>query len=232
MTIDAALVAVRLSELERRVAAVQRPWAHPVTVTAVTKGFGGDALVAAAEAGCTRIGENYAQELIAKRPALESIEPASRPEIDFIGRLQSNKVRQLVDVVDRFATVDRPSLADEIAKRRPGARILVQVNATAEPQKGGCPVADTAALVEHCRSVGLRVEGLLTVGPTDEPPEAARRPFATVRALTDELGLEECSMGMTADLEIGVACGSTNIRVGTALFGPRPPRGSTWSDGA
>ena len=186
-----------------------------VAVVAVTKGFGADAIDAALAAGCTRIGENYAQELLAKRAALAAA------EVHFIGRLQSNKIRSLAGVVQLYESVDRLSVVHELARRDPGARILVQVNATGEPGKGGCPPADTPSLVGHAIDSGLDVRGLMTVGPTSGSAPDARAAFRTVRALADRLGLVECSMGMTADLEVAVQEGSTEVRVGTALFGPR-----------
>jgi pyridoxal phosphate enzyme (YggS family) len=213
-------VASRLAEVRREIDAVDRPWNHDVEVLAVTKGFGGEAIEAAVAAGCRSIGENYAQELLEKRVTLEEIQPV----VHFIGRLQSNKVKQLVEVVDVWASVDRAGLVEEIARRAPGARVLVQVDTTCDPAKGGCPVAETPTLVGRAGDLGLLVEGLMTVGPTGEPPDAARSGFRTVRHLADELGLSVCSMGMSGDLAVAVEEGSTQVRIGTALFGPRPPR--------
>ncbi len=102
--------------------------------------------------------------------------------------------------------------------------MLIQVDTTDEPGKGGCPIADLDPLVDHVRDLGLHLEGLMTVGPTEGDPAAAAPGFRAVRAAVDRHGLAVCSMGMTADLEVAVAEGSTQIRVGTALFGPRPPR--------
>jgi pyridoxal phosphate enzyme (YggS family) len=221
--IDARDVRERLDDVERRIERVERTWDHPVSVMAVTKGFDGDAIEAAAAAGCETIGENYAQELLHKRDSIERAGVA----VEFIGHLQSNKVRQIASIVDRWSSVDRVSVAAEIAKRQPGGRVLVQVNSTGEPQKGGCAPEDTVALVQRCRDLGLSVEGLMTVGPTGEPPHAAESGFRLVRDLVDRLDLVTCSMGMTNDLEVAVTCGSTNVRLGTALFGPRPPRVST-----
>ncbi len=220
MNVDAVRTA--LAAMRARIDGVARSWSHPVEVTAVTKAFPPDAISAAVAAGCRSVGENYAQELLAKRPVLDHLDASDRPRVDFIGQLQSNKVRQLAGLVDRWATVDRVSLATEIARRDPAGRVLVQVNATGESQKGGCAFDDVAGLVEQCRALGLTVEGLLTVGPTNEPPAAAADGFEAVRGLVDELGLEVCSMGMTADLEVAVAAGATNVRIGSALFGPRP----------
>ena len=186
----------------------------------MTKGFGPDAVRAAAAAGLRMIGENYAQELVTKAPVAAS----SGLAVHFIGQLQSNKVRQLAGTVDVYETVDRRRLVDELVKRAPGATVLVQVDTTGEPGKGGCPVDDVAALVEAARAAGLDVDGLMTVGPTTGGPEAARPGFRTVRRLVDDLGLRTCSMGMSADLDVAVAEGSTRVRVGTALFGPRRTR--------
>jgi pyridoxal phosphate enzyme (YggS family) len=197
---------------------VERAWDHRVEIVAVTKGFEAGAIEFAVAAGCRSVGENYAQELISKREVIERL----RPEVHFIGRLQSNKVRQLVGLVDVWASLDRRSIIDEVAKRADGARVLIQVNTTGEEGKGGCSPIDLAALVARVRDGGLRLDGLMTVGPTAEPPEAARVGFRIVRELVDEYGLSVCSMGMTADSRIAVEEGSTEIRVGTALFGQRP----------
>lgn len=185
----------------------------------VTKTFPVEACEAALAAGCTAVGENYAQEVVAKLAGHEG-----RIPVHFIGQLQSNKVRQIAPFVTVYETVDRPSLADEIARRAPGATILVQVAAGAEPGKGGCPPDAVGALLDHAQSLGLVVEGLMTVGPTTGGPEAARQGFRQVRAMCTSLGLTVCSMGMSDDLEVAVQEGSTQVRIGSALFGARPPR--------
>jgi PLP dependent protein len=186
-----------------------------VMLLAVTKGFGADAIEAALDAGCRAIGENYAQELIAKRDA------AARAEVHFIGQLQTNKVRQIAGLVQVYETVDRARLAGEIAKRDPGAAVLVQVDTSGDTGKGGCPPRDVDALADHVRELGLDLRGLMTVGPTVGGADAARDGFRAVRAAVDRLGLSVCSMGMSDDLEIAVQEGSTEVRVGSALFGPR-----------
>jgi PLP dependent protein len=186
-----------------------------VMLLAVTKGFGADAIEAALDAGCRAIGENYAQELIAKRDA------AARAEVHFIGQLQTNKVRQIAGLVQVYETVDRARLAGEIAKRDPGAAVLVQVDTSGDTGKGGCPPSDVDALADHVRELGLDLRGLMTVGPTVGGADAARDGFRAVRAAVDRLGLSVCSMGMSDDLEIAVQEGSTEVRVGSALFGPR-----------
>ena len=218
---EPADVAAALDDVRRRIRAAGGD-PEDVSVLAVTKGFGIDAIDAAVAAGVREIGENYAQELLSKAEALDRHGDSIR--VHFIGQLQTNKVRALVGRVHRYETVDRPSLVREIAKRDPAARLLVQVDTTGEPGKGGCAEPDVAALVDRAVRAGLTVEGLMTVGPTIGGPEAARPGFRRVRRLVDELGLRECSMGMSADLEVAVAEGSTQVRVGTALFGPRPSR--------
>lgn len=195
-----------------------------VAVLAVTKAFRPEVIDLAAAAGCRAVGENYAQELLSKRDAL-----ARHPELDvhFIGQLQTNKVRQLAGLVTVYETVDRAKLAREIAKRDPGAAVMIQVDTSAltgelAAGKGGCALSDLDELADVTRELGLDLRGLMTVGPTEGGPEAARPGFVAVRAAADRLGLGQCSMGMSADLEVAVECGSTEVRVGTALFGSRP----------
>jgi hypothetical protein len=214
--IDAASVAERLHGIRERIATAG---GVDVEVVAVTKTWGADAVIAAAAAGCDAIGENYAQELVHKLDPLRG--DGSLPPVHFIGRLQTNKVRLVAPLVDVYETVDRPSLAAELAQRVPGAAVLVQVSPDGDPGKGGCALADAPALVERCRELSLEVLGLMTVGPTEGGPAAARAGFRAVRRLLDELGLGVCSMGMSDDLEVAVAEGSTQVRIGSALFGPR-----------
>lgn len=189
-----------------------------VRIIAVTKGFGTDAVDAAMACGLTDIGESYAQETVAKlRP------DGPRPTVHFIGGLQRNKVRRLAGVVDVWQSIDRPELVDEVAARAPGAQIMVQVDISGETTKRGCAPGRLPDLVGQARERGLDVVGLMGIGPLGDP-EDARPGFRLLRGLVDEHGLRECSMGMTADLEVAVEEGSTMVRVGTALFGPRPPR--------
>ncbi len=188
-----------------------------VEVLAVTKGHPVEAIVAAAQVGLTAVGENYAQELVAKLGG-RSCDVA----VHFIGQLQTNKVRQIADLVDVYETLDRPALATEIAKRAPGAQVLVQVNTTGEANKGGCRPDEVESLVTQASAAGLAVDGLMTVGPTVGGPEAARPGFRLVRALCDKLGLRSCSMGMSDDFVVAVQEGSTRVRLGSVLFGMRP----------
>jgi len=173
-----------------------------------------DACRAAIDAGLTHLGENRAQELLAKAPEVDGV------AWHFIGRLQTNKVRALASVVGLWETVDRADAVDEVARRAPGARVLVQVNISDEPQKGGCAVADAPVLVAQARDAGLVVAGLMGIAAMG-PPESARPAFRRLRHLADDLALVERSMGMSADLEVAVQEGATIVRVGTALFGAR-----------
>jgi pyridoxal phosphate enzyme (YggS family) len=217
--LDPEAVAARAAEVRRRIDAAAG--GRPVTIVAVTKGFGADAVEAALAAGLPDVGENYAQELVAK--AEELGDRAAGARWHMIGRLQRNKVRLLSDRVAWWQTVDRLDLAAEIARRAPGARVLVQLNLSGEEQKGGCRIAEAAGLVDACRDVDVRVDGLMGVAPAG-PPEAARPGFRRLVELADELALPVRSIGMSGDLDVAVEEGSTMVRVGTAIFGPRPPR--------
>ncbi|TPW15291.1 MAG: hypothetical protein FD127_870 [Acidimicrobiaceae bacterium] len=220
-SITAEQVAERLAAVRAR---IERAGGADVRVVAVTKTFGLDAVVAAVAAGCDAIGENYAQELVSKLAML-----VERPPVHFIGQLQSNKVRMIAPFVDVYETVDRVSLARELARRAPGARVLVQVitpndDGFVDLGKGGCSLRDAPPLVDECAQLGLVPIGLMTVGPTGAGETTTRAGFGAVRRLVDSLGLAVCSMGMTDDLELAVGEGSTQVRVGSALFGARPPR--------
>jgi pyridoxal phosphate enzyme (YggS family) len=187
-----------------------------VRVVAVTKAFGPEAVHAAVGAGVLDIGENYAQELVAKAPSA----PAEA-RWHFLGRVQRNKVKALAPLVSCWQSVDRLALGEALAAHAPGASVLVQVNVTGEPDRNGCSWDEAPALVGDLRALALDVRGLMAVGPRREPGPAFRR----LAALAADLGLDELSMGMSGDLEEAVAAGSTMVRVGAALFGPRPRPG-------
>jgi PLP dependent protein len=125
--------------------------------------------------------------------------------------------------VGLWHSVDRVSLAREIARRSPGARVLLQVNLTDEPQKGGCPPTELDDLRAAVDDMDLTVAGLMTIGPQG-PAEAARPAFTELSRLADRHGLEARSMGMSSDLEVALQEGATIVRIGSALFGPRPGR--------
>ncbi|MCU1454933.1 MAG: hypothetical protein JWN46_3079, partial [Acidimicrobiales bacterium] len=219
---DPPVLAGRVERIRERITAAGGDPAS-VQLIAVTKGFTAAAPAAALAVGLVDFGENYAQELEAKSQALAGAQPP--PRWHAIGRLQRNKVRSLAGVVHLWQSVDRLPLGLEIARRAPGAAVLVQVNVSDEPQKGGCVPADAPDLVRSLRDAGLDVRGLMAVGASG-PPEVARPGFRVLRRLADDLDLTVRSMGMSADLEVAVEEGSTMVRVGTALFGVRAARTS------
>lgn len=194
-----------------------------VRIVAVTKGFGPDAVEAALAVGLADLGENYAQELLVKAPQAEAARGGVTPRWHFLGAVQRNKVAALAPVVDCWQGVARRVEGEAIARRRPGATVLVQVDLTGRPDRNGCSPAEVAELVSELSGLGLDVRGLMTVAPPG--PDRARQAFRTVRELADRLGLPERSMGMSDDLEAAVAEGSTMVRIGRGLFGPRgvPP---------
>ena len=201
----------------RVAAAARRAGRDPaaITLVAATKTVPVELVAAVVAAGVVDIGENRAQELTAKAPVLEG----SAPRWHFLGQLQRNKVRALAPWVVCWQSVDRPDLGIEIARRATGARVLIEVNLAGEPAKGGCRQGDAASLADALRADGLDVAGLMAVPPAGDAP----RPwFARLRDLADGLELPELSMGMSGDFEIAVEEGATMVRVGRALFGPRP----------
>jgi hypothetical protein len=211
----------RLAGVRSRIEAAS-PDPTAVTLMAVTKGFGPEAVRTAVAAGLTVVGENYADELVAKAHAVAD-DPGPAPQWHFLGAIQRNKVPRLAPLVACWQGVARVAEGRAIATRRPGARILVQVDVAGLPGRGGVPVAEVADLVTALRGEDLDVAGLMAVGPPG-PPEDARPGFREVRCLADDLDLVVRSMGMTDDLEVALSEGSTMIRVGRALFGERPPR--------
>ncbi len=212
-------VEARLVALRRTIEAAGRD-PGSVRIVAVTKGHGPEACEAALAVGLTDLGESYAQELLGKA-ALPQLAGA---RWHFVGGLQTKKVRDLAGSVHLWESVDRPKLVGELARRAPGAQVLVQVALSCEPGKAGCPFDDVAALVDEAGRAGLVVGGLMGVGPTAGGPEAARPGFRRLARTAAELGLATVSMGMSADVSVALAEGATAVRLGTALFGPRTQR--------
>ena len=193
-----------------------------VEIVAVTKGFGSWALRLAAECGFRNVGENYAQELKAKWSDLNE-DQREAVDVHFIGGMQTNKVRQVAEIVNVWQTVDRASLVRELSKRCPGSSVMVQVNLTENEAQGGCSMAEADQLISLATSAGLEVTGLMAIGPQGDVA-SIRSAYRELVSLADDQGLRHRSIGMSNDLEIAIESGSTMVRIGTALFGDRPTR--------
>jgi hypothetical protein len=210
----------RLDGLRRRVAEAGADPAR-VTIVGVTKTFGPQVVRAAVGAGLRDLGENYAAELAAKATAAAG--EGLAPRWHFIGAIQRNKVRSVAPHVHLWHGVARAAEGAEIARWSPGAAVLVQVNVSGEATKNGVPPEEVAALVARLREIDLDVRGLMAVAAEGET-EAARGGFRMLADMARHLELAELSMGMTDDFQVAVQEGATIIRVGRALFGPRPSR--------
>jgi pyridoxal phosphate enzyme (YggS family) len=218
----------RLAEVKSAIAAATAEAKRPegsVTLVAVSKTFPIEAIEPVLAAGQRVFGENYVQDAKGKWPELRQRYPDV--QVHMIGPLQSNKAKEAVALFDVIETLDRPSLAKELAKevakaRDAGARIprlLVQVNTGAEPQKGGVLPEEADAFIRACRETyGLDVEGLMCIPPADEPPAPH---FALLTTMARRNGLKTVSMGMSADYSTAIAMGATHVRVGSAIFGAR-----------
>ena len=215
----------RLAQVRAEIARCQAAggWTHPVTIVAVTKGFGPDAVTAAAGAGLADVGENRVQE------ALDKLDRVQAPGVRWhlIGHLQRNKAKL---VPGRFAlvqSVDSLELATELNKRATKLPVLLQVNVAREAQKTGCTPEEAPGLAQQIAGLAnLQLNGLMTMAPFTDDEDVQRRTFRGLRTLRDTikeagLWLPILSMGMSADYATAVAEGATVIRLGTVLFGPR-----------
>ncbi|HJQ36993.1 MAG TPA: YggS family pyridoxal phosphate-dependent enzyme [Thermoanaerobaculia bacterium] len=205
-------IRANIAALEARIAAAcQRAGRKrsDVTLVAVSKTFPASDVDLAIEAGMTDIGENKVQEARDKKP---NVTGAARWHL--IGHLQSNKVKDAARLFDVIQTIDSVELAEKIA-RQGKAQLLLQVNIGREPQKSGADPSEVAALAKR-----IPLRGLMAIPPVGAAEEM-RPYFRELRALRDECGLEELSMGMTDDFEVAIEEGATIIRVGRAIFGNR-----------
>jgi len=188
-------------------------------IIAVTKSLDKEAIVIAKEAGIQAVGENYAQELIEKHRTLGGLEV----EWHMIGAVQRNKIRKLSGILSLWQSVDRIEVLEEIKKRDPEGKVLIQINPLGELGKGGCSFDEAGSLIEHGLEIGLSVEGVMAVGVQGDLGKTSDI-FSKVEALTDEFGLPERSIGMSDDIELAIDHGSTMLRIGRALFGERAPK--------
>lgn len=219
-----AEVAQRLEEIQSRIAAAAREAGRDPSsarLIAVSKTFEAPHILPVIEAGQRLFGENRVQEAKAKWPPLKERFPDL--ELHLVGSLQSNKAKEAVQLFDAIHSIDRPKIAravaEEMAKQGRRLKLFVQVNTGEEPQKAGVLPAEAAGLVRLCRDeLKLDIAGLMCIPPADEEPAIH---FAFLAKLASELGVNELSMGMSADFETAVAFGATYVRVGSAIFGAR-----------
>ncbi len=192
-----------------------------VTLVAISKTFGAQAVKPIIAAGQKVFGENRVNEAGAKWPALRYRHPDI--ELHLVGRLQSNKVRDALRLFDVIHSVDRPSLcaalAKEIGHRGRAPVLLVEINTGGEPQKAGVQPEHANSFITTCRATyGLEIAGLMCIPPLDEPPAPH---FALAAKIARRNGLKLLSMGMSADYALAIRFGATHVRVGTAIFGSR-----------
>ena len=212
-----------LDEIRRRIAAAESAAGRnsgDVTLIAVSKVQPAARVEAVLQAGQRVFGENYVQEAAGKWPAWRAAFPGVG--LHMIGPLQTNKLNAALDLFDAIHTLDRPSLAQKLARqvqaRGHCPQLFVQVNTGAEPQKAGILPAATDAFIADCRALGLTLSGLMCIPPEDQDPVPH---FRALRAIAARNGLAGLSMGMSADFETAIAEGATHIRVGSAIFGAR-----------
>jgi uncharacterized pyridoxal phosphate-containing UPF0001 family protein len=211
-------VRANLARVRERIEASGRD-ATSVRVVAVTKTFGVEHVSAALALGITDIGENYVDELCEKRAAAGD----AAVSWHFLGTLQSNKIARAVRCADVLSTVARVKELERIAALAPGKVIDVQVDYGQDRGRNGAAPGDVGEIVRRARALGLIVRGLMVVAPPGDA--ATRRAFLATIALANEWGLVERSMGMSDDLEQACELGTTEVRLGRALFGPRSSEG-------
>ena len=233
MTTQALAIADNLARLQERLQAAARRAGRtqPVTLVGVTKGVPPERIADAYSAGLRHFGENRIQEFEAKRASLELPEATWH----MVGHVQTNKARRAAELFARVDTVDSVRLAEKLAGAAGALNrklpVLLQVHLGDEATKHGAQPGELAALAEQAgRLEGLTVEGLMAIPPFLEPAERARPFYRRLRELAEELdrvripgvAMRELSMGMSHDFEVAVEEGATQVRIGTALFGPRP----------
>jgi len=215
----------RLTQVRAEIA---RRASQPVTIVAVTKGFGADAVRASVAAGLLDVGENRVQEALGKQEELGAGSRELGIRWHLIGHLQRNKAKLVPGRFEVVHSVDSLVLATELDKRASGLRVLLQVNVAGEEQKNGCALEDAPELARQISTLGnLRLEGLMTMAPFTDDVDVQRRTFRGLRVLRDRmkeengLWLPTLSMGMSGDYATAVEEGATVIRLGTVLFGAR-----------
>lgn len=215
-----------LTDILTRIRAAEVSAGRPsgsVQLIAVSKLQPLDRIEAVLGEGQQIFGENYVQESAFKWPGLRARHPGVR--VHMIGPLQTNKAKQALELFEAIHTVDRPSIAERLARLSQSAgvspEIYVQVNTGAEPQKAGVLPELADDFVAACRAMDLRVAGLMCIPPDEEDPAPH---FAMLAQMAERNGLTGLSMGMSSDFEVAIAHGATHVRVGSALFGARAPK--------
>lgn len=218
------MLSERLAQVEERIhnAAVRAGRnRHDITLIAVTKKFPSDMIREAYELGLRCFGENYVQEFERKQPSVADL---AGTEFHLIGHLQSNKARIAGELFQTIETVDSEKLAKRLNQLNRPLEVMIEIKLSREESKEGAAPESLPALIEAIRACpNLRLTGLMTMPPWCDDPEVTRPYFRQLAALAREHGLPKLSMGMSHDLEAAIEEGSTHVRVGTALFGPRKP---------
>ena len=204
---------------------------HAVQLMAVSKTFGADAVIEAADTGQTAFGENYLQEAVDKIATVRALRPDLKLEWHFIGPLQSNKTRPVAEHFDWVHAVDREKIAQRLSDQRPPdlppLNICLQVNVSGEASKSGVSPAELPALaIAVSQLPHLTLRGLMAIPEPAQTEEEQRKPFSQLRMLQQELAAlgiptDTLSMGMSADMPAAIAEGATIVRIGTAIFGKR-----------
>jgi pyridoxal phosphate enzyme (YggS family) len=236
-TLDDSLQA-RLRQVNERIGTAARAVSRDpasIRLVAVSKTFPASAVVAAARAGQRHFGENYVQEAIDKIARVRELAPDLAVHWHFIGPIQSNKTRVLAAAFDWVESVDRIKVAERLSAQRPAERpalnVLLQVNISDEASKAGVAPAGVLALAQAVKGLPrLRLRGLMAIPQPQTDPPRQREPLSRMRQLFDHVraelraddnGFDTLSMGMTDDLEAAIVEGATEVRIGTAVFGPR-----------
>ena len=213
-----------LSDIKSRIADAEEKYSKPLNSTsliAVSKLQPSERVLRVLDAGHREFGENYVQEAAAKWPTWRANH--TQLKLHMLGPLQTNKARQAIELFDCIHSLDRPKLANTIARLAQELgkcpELFIQVNTGAEIQKAGIMVKDLESFVNDCRAKDLPILGLMTIPPVDEEVSLH---FALLKKLADNNGLTGLSMGMSDDFEKAISFGATHVRVGSAIFGSRP----------
>jgi len=213
-----------LSDIKKRIADAEVKYSRPSDTTsliAVSKLQPNDRVVKVLDAGHREFGENYVQEAAGKWPTWR--ENYTQVKLHMLGPLQTNKARQAIELFDCIHSLDRPKLANTIARLAQELgkcpELFIQVNTGAEIQKAGIMVKDLEIFINDCRAMDLPILGLMAIPPVDEEVSLH---FALLKKLADNNGLTGLSMGMSDDFEKAISFGATHVRVGSAIFGSRP----------